>query len=134
MLHARTSPHALARIGSARGSDTQEGVALHLEQRGGFLGGERAMELGLRHRAGGLAHAGASVEETLRLLQGRAPRRAVVRAVCRAFRGGGLGREVAYLPAFVDLDRRRLAEPDVIERLLLAGRVSLEALGRLESR
>lgn len=124
---ATTSPLGLLRIGTARGSDHQEGWALVLEERGGFLRAARRLELGVRHLASRAAHAGrplTDIAEELALECGDPS--LVARSVCRAYRGGGLGREAAYLPALVAV-RRALAADPTLEAVLTSGRVSLEA-------
>lgn len=127
MLRAKNSAFLLGVIGSARGSDAQEGFALLLERRSGFLGEARAIELALRHRAGRLAHDGLSFEQAIEQLDdGVHPTEIVVRALCRAFRGGGLGREVAYVPALIEVERA-LAEDPALEARLASGRLSLPA-------
>ena len=56
-----------------------------------------------------------------------------MRVAARAHRGGGLGREVVYLPAFLRV-KEALAEEPGLWGALGSGRVSVEAarvLGRL---
>ncbi len=133
MQRAQRSAFVLGVIGTARGSDTQEGFALLLERRSGFLGGARALELALRHRAGRLAHSGVPFEQALEQLDdGAHPTEVVVRAVARAFRGGGLGREVAYVPALLEVERA-FAEDPTIEERLASGRLSLSAARALRA-
>ena len=138
--HAR--PRALAArqrlglfaIGTAHGSDDQEGYALVLEERHGFLGQARRRELALRHRVVELMDRGAElVDAVLSLVRdhGVTPRRAVATAE-RAFRGGdgttpGLGRERVYLASFTAVAARLAADPED-ERVLGAGQVALDAL------
>jgi hypothetical protein len=138
--HAR--PRALAArqelglfaIGTAHGSDDQEGYALVLEERHGFLGHARRRELALRHRVVELMDRGAElVDAVLSLVRdhGVTPRRAVATAE-RAFRGGdgrtpGLGRERVYIASFAAV-AARLAEDPEDERVLGAGQVALDAL------
>lgn len=134
---ASASPLGLLRTGTARGSDCQEGWALLLESRHGFLSGARAVEIALRHRAARAAHRGASFSEAMRAALDDQPSAGatlelVVRSVARAFRGGGLGREAAYLPAFLEVSRTLLVEPS-LERWICAGRVSIEAARVLAS-
>lgn len=126
-IRASSSPFGLLSIGSARGSDGQEGYALALERRGGHLRRMRRIELATRHLAARLAHAGASFGDVVLCGLGRgAPREVAVRAACRVFRGGGLGREAAYLPALIEVERALEARP-AIEAILGAGRLSVEA-------
>ena len=92
-------PFAQARV--AGDIDREEGRALCLEEEAGFFDGARRGELGLRHVAARAAHEGASFVDVLQVLTGRdvSPERAV-RLAARACRGGGLGRERVYLPAY----------------------------------
>jgi hypothetical protein len=121
-LHARAAADLLGIVGSARGSDTQEGYALLLERRAGFLGGDRARELAARHLAGRAAHEGAPFADAGgALVEAGASRAVAVRAACRAFRGGGLGREVAYLPAYLSVSRA----PEAVIAVLARRRVSV---------
>ena len=138
--HAR--PRALAArqrlglfaIGTAHGSDDQEGYALVLEERHGFLGQARRRELALRHRVVELMDRGAELVDAVTALvrdHGVTPRRAVATAE-RAFRGGdgttpGLGRERVYIASFTAV-AARLAEAPEDERVLGAGQVALDAL------
>jgi hypothetical protein len=128
-LHARASADLLGIAGSARGSDTQEGYALLLEQRGGFLGGDRARELAARHLAGRAAHEGAPFADAVCEVQEAGASRAVaVRAACRAYRGGGLGREVAYLPAYLAVSRAPEPVIAVLSRRRVSVAVALKSL------
>ncbi len=117
----------LLALGTAFGSDEQEGRALLLEERGGFLMGARRRELGLRHLAARAVEGRATFVDTARILVGRGARRGeAVRVAARAHRGGGLGREVVYLPALVRV-RAALAEEPELDEVLGSGRVSVEA-------
>lgn len=82
--------------------DLEEGRALVAERRAGLLDRERRAELGRRHAAATRAHAGADlwqIVDDLREL-GERPDDAV-RMAARALRGGGLGRERVYVPAYL---------------------------------
>lgn len=135
--HAAPRERALAcglgllRVGTARGSDDQEGLALRIEERGGHLGSRRRRELALRHRAARAVECGrdfvATVTE-LRDLDASLP--TALRIAARAHRGGGLARESVYLPAFVDV-RRAIAATPAIERVLSSGRVAVSEANRL---
>ncbi len=138
--HARPRARAARRslglfaVGTARGSDDQEGFALVLEERHGFLRGARRRELALRHRVVEEMDAGASFVDVVAILMrdhGVTASRAVAVAE-RAFRGGdgrapGLGRERVYLASFVRVSAHLAAQPDA-ERVLGSGQVALEAL------
>jgi hypothetical protein len=125
------SAHAALGIfarGTARGSDDQEGRALALEDEAGLLDGERRLELARRHHAGKLLRAGSDFVETTRALErdAGASRESALRIVSRVNRGGGLGRELAYLPAYLRVRAARAADPTV-DAVLAAGQVSLDA-------
>lgn len=126
---ARAAERALGllRVGTARGSDHQEGWALLVEDRFGHLGPERKLEIGLRHLAARAAHDGRDPFDAATELLTMSERiELVARSVCRAYRGGGFGREAAYLPAFVAVDEA-LAEEPALEAVLTSGRVSVAA-------
>lgn len=127
-IRAERASIGLFAIGTARGSDTQEGWAIRLEQRAGYLGPLRKRELGLRHLAARDVHRGRSFGDVVRRLTSElgAPLEPTLRVVARAFRGGGLGRESAYLPAFIEVEAALSSEPE-IEQWLASGRVSVAA-------
>lgn len=124
---ARTSPLGILQIGTARGSDHQEGWALLVEERGGFWQTGRQLEVALRHAASRAAHQGRDPREIAVELAAHCDQPLLIaRSVCRAFRGGGLGREAAYLPALLAVRAAFETEPD-LERTLTSGRVSVQA-------
>ncbi len=134
---AMQAPLALFRVGTARGVDEQEGLALLIEQRHDRLGAGRRRMLAARHRTVEAMHAGATFGDAATSLvrdHGLDAEGAVLVAE-RAFRGGdgvtpGLGRERVYLESFVRI-RAHLAEHPGDERVLSAGQVSLDALGAM---
>jgi hypothetical protein len=118
---------ALFRIGAARSSDDEEGRALLIECRARVLEGARRRELARRHLAGERVRAGASFVGTVSELIGRGQDiESSVEAACRAFRGGGLGREFVYLVALSRVKRAFAADPE-LERWFERGRVSVAA-------
>jgi hypothetical protein len=125
---------AIFQIGTARGIDDQEGLALVLEERGGFLKPRRKRELAARHLAVEAMDGGASFADALSALvkeHGLPPGDAVLVAE-RAFRGGdgtspGLGRERIYLEAFLRVGEH-LAKKPTDEGILTSGQVSLDAI------
>ncbi|MFO0548841.1 MAG: DUF1704 domain-containing protein [Polyangiaceae bacterium] len=134
-VRARMEPVGLGRAGSARGADTQEGLALLFEERHGFLRGRRRVELAARHLASRGVHEGRDFIELVRELVATGVSVALaVRSTARAFRGGGLGREATYLPAFITVERVLAASSraDALEAALARGRLSLEAVRVLE--
>lgn len=127
------SAHPIFTLGTARGTDDQEGLALLHEERAGLLDAPRRAELGRRHLAahamrqgadfvevvGELRHTGAELEHALRI-------------AARVFRGSdgtfpGLGRESVYLPALACV-RAHLASRPRDEAILGCGRIATEAL------
>jgi hypothetical protein len=113
-------------VGSARGSDDQEGSALHLERAGGFLDRARRRELALRHEAARSVERGADFVETGRALLARgAPVADVLRIASRVHRGGGLAREAVYLPALLRVEAALAREPE-LDAVLSIGRVSVD--------
>ena len=133
----RSSRVGLFALGCARGSDDQEGYALWLESRHGFLDGARRHELAARSHAVRAMRSGAGFVDTVRHLHrdlGVPARRAVVVAE-RVFRGShgstpGLGREHVYLEALVRV-REHLDRAPADEGVLGAGQVSLDAVAAL---
>ncbi len=119
--------------GSRGGNDEQEGLALYYEARAGLLGRRRRRELGARHLAAQQLFSGATFADVISTLRARdyEPREAIQVAL-RAFRGGGLGREFTYLPAFLRVGRALASEP-ALQAWLEAGRLSLDALSTLRA-
>lgn len=141
--HARPRERAsklalrLFQVGSARGTDEQEGFALVLEERHGFLKWQRRREIAARHRTVLAMLEGATFVDAMRVLlrqYGFAPSEAV--PVCeRAFRGShgespGVGRERVYLPSFLRV-RDWLANHPTDEAVLASGQVSVDAIAAL---
>lgn len=117
----------LLRVGSARASDDEEGRALLLERRAGVLEGARRRELARRHIAARNVRLGASFVGTVRELLGLGQDIAsAVEAACRAYRGGGLGRELVYLVALSRVAQAFETEPE-LEAWFERGRVSVQA-------
>jgi hypothetical protein len=127
------SLHPLFALGTARGTDDQEGLALMYEERAGLLDGARRVELELRHRAAAAMRSGADFVEVARMvLDAGAPLECALRMTARVFRGSdgtfpGLGRESVYLPALARV-KAHLAKRPGDERLLASGQVAVEAL------
>jgi hypothetical protein len=129
----------LFRAGTARGVDDQEGRAILIEQRAGWLGHRRRHHLAARHRAVQAMLQGASfadVAATLFDAHGLDASEAIVVAE-RAFRGGdgrcpGLGRESIYLESFVRVHAHLAAAPDD-EHVLASGQVAVGAIPPLRT-
>jgi hypothetical protein len=131
--------HPIFSIGTARGSDDQEGVALLVEERAGALGDARRRELGARHWAVERMCDGASFADVARALT-RDHGWSLVRAFHiaeRVFRGSlgsgpGLGRERVYIGALLRV-REHLADCPCDEATLTSGQVALGAIDRLRA-
>lgn len=129
---SRRMPLGLFAVGTARGIDDQEGRALAMERRQGFLDPHRLRELGLRHLAASAALGGATFVETVRALVARgADVASALRITFRVQRGagiagGGLAREIVYLPALARVERALAASP-VVEPVMASGRVAADA-------
>jgi len=125
---AQAMPIGLFAIGTARGSDDQEGRALALERAAGYLRGARRRELALRHLGARHVERGADFVETAQaLLDAGAPTvRDALRITARVHRGGGLGRESVYLPALIRVEATLRDRPD-LGWVLGAGRVAVNA-------
>lgn len=126
-LCARDEPLGIFALGTARGTDDQEGRALAIERRHGYLDHARRRELALRHVAARAVEAHAEFVSTARLLLDHgAPLAQALHITARVHRGGGLAREVVYLPALLRVEAALAADP-AIDRVLGVGRVSVEA-------
>ena len=114
-------------VGTRWGADDQEGRALVLESRAGALARGRRRELAMRHVGARMLEEGADFVETVRrLLSFGASVQDALRITARVQRGGGLGREVVYLPAFLRVEAA-LAERPELDRVLGSGRVAVDA-------
>jgi hypothetical protein len=120
-------PLGIFALGTARGTDDQEGRALWLERAHGFLDHDRRREIALRHVAARSVEARADFVATVRLLLGHgAPLDAALRIAARVHRGGGLAREAVYLPALLRVEDA-VARDRALDRVLAVGRVSVDA-------
>ncbi|HSY25766.1 MAG TPA: tyrosine/phenylalanine carboxypeptidase domain-containing protein [Polyangiaceae bacterium] len=136
-VRARYASSVLFRAGTARGVDEQEGRALWLERRTGWLGTARKRQLATRHDAACAMVDGASFADVVcRLVRmhGASPEEAVVVAE-RVFRGSdgtfpGLGRERVYLPALLRVQARLEDKPDD-EPVLASGQIAVDAVDAL---
>ena len=125
------------RFATARGVDQQEGLALVLEERAGFLVGARRRDLALRAKAVSTMRDGADFGEVVNALTTtrRASAREAVAIAERVFRGSdgkhaGLGRESVYLESFVLVAETLKNKPDQ-EIVLASGQVSVAAADAL---
>jgi hypothetical protein len=130
---ARTLSLSIFAIGTARGADDQEGRALLLERAAGFLDPPRRRELALRHVAARGVEEGATFVDAARIVADfGAPVPDALRIAARVSRGGGLAREVVYLPALLRVDAALRADPH-IDAVLSAGRVAVGAAPALRA-
>ncbi len=129
---ARAEAIRLFALGTAGGTDDEEGRALLLEERAGCFGDRRRAELGRRHLAALALRAGADWVETVRLLLDLgAPVASALAVASRVHRGGGLAREVVYLPALARIRHALEIDPS-LERWLERGRIALSAIVTLK--
>jgi hypothetical protein len=125
--------HPIFTLGTAGGTDDQEGLALLHEERAGLLDDARRLELARRHNAACDMRAGADFVEVVRRLKDQGTDAAEARRIAsRVFRGSdgtfpGLGRELAYLPALSHV-RAHLAKHPRDEAVLGCGQVAVRAL------
>ncbi|AUX41895.1 hypothetical protein SOCE26_033200 [Sorangium cellulosum] len=133
-VRAAALPLGIFAIGTAHGGDDQEGWALARERAAGYLTGLRRIELGLRHLAARSVERGAGFVETVRLLEARGARSArdALRIAARVHRGGGLAREVVYLPALLRVEAMLQTQP-ALGQVLASGRVAVGAAASLSS-
>ncbi|MEO7113119.1 MAG: tyrosine/phenylalanine carboxypeptidase domain-containing protein [Polyangiaceae bacterium] len=130
---------AIFRIGTAGGTDDQEGLALLVEEREASLVGERRRDLASRAMAVEAMRNGADFPAVVKFLRsdhGRSATQSVSIAE-RIFRGSygrtpGLGRESIYLESFVRVKAHVAKFPEA-ERVLKSGQVSVDAADVLAS-
>lgn len=129
---ARVQHIGLCRVGSADAGDDEEGRALYIEQQLDLLDAERRIELGRRHLAAFAVADGAAASECVRLLLacGATPL-AASSTYARVARGGGLCRELVYLPAWLRVQDAFALDPE-LERWLSHGRLSIAAARTLQ--
>ena len=98
-FNGRAQPLRLLSIGTAGSFEDQEGLAIYLEEQAGLLDPHRVRTLAARVMAAAWMHDGASFDEVARrLLRDEGFDVAETVALCeRAFRGGGVARDVVYL-------------------------------------
>jgi hypothetical protein len=138
-LRAKSEPCGLLRVAARGAGEDEEGRALLLEQRAGCWdeatagGRARRRELALRHLAAEIVRSGGELADVMHLLlEHGLSVQAAVRLSERVLRGGGLAREVAYLPALERVSRAFSGDP-LLEKWFERGRVSVEAARLLEA-
>lgn len=126
-LRAHAEACGLFSVGTARGAEDEEGRALLIEERHLLLDDERRRELGVRHLAAVAVRAGADWVETVRSSMGYGlSARDAVRIASRVHRGGGLAREIIYLPARARVGAAFERDPS-LESWLERGRIGVDA-------
>jgi hypothetical protein len=124
---ARKSSFGLLAVGSAKSSETEEGRALLVEERARLLDEDRKRELGLRHIAALSVRRGASFRDTSdELIELGTSLELALDLAARVHRGGGLAREIVYLPSYLSV-KYDLANEPALERWLERGRLSIHA-------
>jgi hypothetical protein len=124
-VRARLEALGLFRVGTAESGEDEEGRALYLERRAGLMDDARRRDLGRRHLAARLVRGGGGWSDTVaQLLDLEASAEDAVDTAMRVLRGGGLAREIAYLPALRRVEDAFAADPSV-EDLFARGRVSV---------
>ncbi|MEM6962255.1 MAG: tyrosine/phenylalanine carboxypeptidase domain-containing protein, partial [Myxococcota bacterium] len=124
--NGRAQPLRLFELGTGGSFVDQEGLSIFLEEEAGLLDGSRVRTLAARTLATDRVYGGASfrdvVAEAVRELH-CSPQDAVILAE-RAFRGGGVARDVSYLVGWLRV-RRAVAEGEVSVDELRNGRIGL---------
>lgn len=127
--NGRQQPLRLLEWGTADSFVDQEGVALLAEEAAGLLDSTRLRTLAGRVLAADCMHRGASFAETARRLsreEGFTASESIAIAE-RAYRGGGVARDVAYLLGWLRVHAALEAGEATLDELR-AGRLSLSAL------
>jgi len=130
--NGRAQPIALLSVGTADAFTDQEGLALALEERAGLMSGHRLRTLAARVWVTDRMHDGATFESTVRHLVEELGFSATESVALgeRAWRGGGVARDAAYLFGWLRI-REALNEGHATVDELRLGRVSLAALPTL---
>jgi hypothetical protein len=130
---AAHAPWALAAVGTAGAGDDEEGRAIVVEARSRWFDAERRRALALRHVAALGVREGAAPRDTMtRLTELGVPLGPASELALRVHRGGGLGRELTYLPRYCTLRDAFALEPR-LERWFERGRFDLATARRFEA-
>jgi hypothetical protein len=123
--------HSLFRCGVTGADADEEGRALWLEEQEGLLQATRRVELGKRHLAADACRQGASFSDTVELLLGlETPLDQALNLGLRVWRGGGIAREIMYLPGYWRANRV-LGNSPQIDAWMKRGRISFDIATRL---
>ncbi|MFW6049800.1 MAG: tyrosine/phenylalanine carboxypeptidase domain-containing protein [Myxococcota bacterium] len=130
--NGRAQPLRIVELGMAGSFADQEGLCIFLEEMAGVLCGHRLRTLAARVVVADLMHDGVPFGEAARVLvdeHGFEPFEAVTLAE-RAYRGGGVARDVSYLGGWLRVRRAVVAGEATVDELR-SGRVSLAELPAL---
>lgn len=130
--NGRTQPLRLFELGTAGSFSDQEGIAIYLEEEAGVLDGYRLRTLAARVITADAMHAGRPFGETARELvaeHGFSPEDAVALSE-RAYRGGGVARDVGYLSGWLRV-RDAIERGDATVDELRTGKVGVADLPEL---
>ncbi len=116
--NARQQPYAILRVGTARSFRDQEGLCLLLEEHAGLLDAKRKRTLAARALAAQCAYDEADFEDTVLFLcrEGLtiAP---AIRIAERAFRGGCVARDAAYVDGYLRVKSAAERDAHALHRL-----------------
>jgi hypothetical protein len=119
------------RIGTAGCNADEEGRALLLEKRTSTLDSTRRRVLAVRHRLARTVRAEGDIAECCAdLLSIGIEAETLAIALCRILRGGGLAREIVYVPSYLRVAKAFEEYPED-ERWLKQGRISVESARKL---
>ncbi|MFZ5894571.1 MAG: tyrosine/phenylalanine carboxypeptidase domain-containing protein [Myxococcota bacterium] len=132
-LQAAHEALGIYRVGTRGANEDEEGRALCIEQRLATWDSARRRELAFRHRAAERVHAGVELNDCVHeLVRAGATFDHALDWSLRALRGGGLAREIVYLPAMLRFSHAIANDPSC-ERFFERGRVSLVAVPALRA-
>jgi hypothetical protein len=130
-LNAAEQSCSLLRVGSAQGLEAEEGRAILLEARGGWLDASRLRELELRHVAAVLTRQEMDPVQVCRALSGQGCCMSEATSITlRVSRGGGLCRELGYLVALKEVTETLHNSP-FLENYLECGSIDTQAAAAL---
>lgn len=132
--NGRAQPLRILEFGTAESFEDQEGLAIWLEEKTGALDGRRLRTLAARVVAADWMHAGASFGETARRLvrDHGFECEAAIHLSERAYRGGGVARDVGYLAGWLRV-RAAIERGTVQLDEIRWGRVGLGAVPALRA-
>jgi uncharacterized protein (TIGR02421 family) len=132
-FNGRTQPLGIFALGTGGAYADQEGMCITLEEEAGLLDASRLRALAARVLTTDWVHEGATFTESARALHqdhGFSPERAVVLSE-RAFRGGGVARDIVYLRSWLRVRHALRTAPRTMDRMRI-GKVAIQDLPELE--